>query len=176
VSPVLWYVSGDEIVFSQKLRKYDGYTLKINYLVYPNNLLNCEGTDGETYFDGNTNLYLLASLEMNFSEARVGDEAVLSVGGAENPFYVQAVLDAHTVALHKPVSDASAVMFHIAKYTDLPYEYLMYASMAELYEMVSRNRPGIEVDEGIRWATYYRQLADMVLNQQQRHLSPTRVY
>jgi hypothetical protein len=75
-----------------------------------------------------------------------------------------------------PGTIGTGISYYVAEATDMPYEYLIVAALAELYEMASRNRPGVEVEECIRWSNYYRQLASDELKRQARHAPPTRSY
>jgi len=169
VSPSRWHIEGTTLVFDKPFHTYDGKTLYIHYLVYLANLLDVTANDGS--ISGNT----LTSSGSTFVTDGVqeGDEVEIS-GDSGGPYYVSSVDSETQLTLHKSPTAGDSKTFYVARYTDMPYEYLIYAAMAELYEMAARNRPGIEVEENIRWATYYRQLADQALRSQARHPKPLR--
>jgi hypothetical protein len=171
--PTSWHVEGSELVFTSRFSDYDGQTMYLHYLVYPANLLTVTAADGVVATGGLS----LTSATATFVTNGVlpGDEIELpaDTGG---PYYVSSVTSNTVLVPHKAATAGSTLTYHIARYTDLPYEYLIFGAMAELYEMSSRNRPGVEVEESIRWATYYRQMAEVSLKQQARHAKPQRRY
>lgn len=178
VSPVLYHREGNELVIEQEIDDYDGQIMYIHYTVYPTNLLTCSATDGVI---ASATAVALTSASQTFvtKGIREGDPIVINESGyAGNDTYYVVSIDSETqVTLHKaPGTTGSSLDYNVALYTDMPYEYLITASMAELYEMASRNKPGVEVEENIRWANYYRQLAADELRRQFRHMPARRSY
>lgn len=171
VPPSRWHLEGTELVFDKSIRAYDGQTLYIYYTVYYANLLSVTAADGvaaSTAFSSATSTFVTSGVQE-------GDEVEIS-GDSGGPYYVSSVTSNTALVLHKAPTAGTSLTFYVAYYTDLPYEYLIYAAMAELYEMASRNRPGVEVEENVQWATYYRQLAGRTLVQQARHPKQQRRY
>ncbi len=171
VSPTRWHLERNTLVFEAPFPKYDGQTLYIDYIVYPANLLSVTAADGVV----SSTTLTSATATFSTSGVKPGDEVEIS-GDTGGPYYVSSVTSNTVLVLHKAPTAGSTLTYYVARYTDLPYEYLINSAMGELYEMSSRNRPGVSVDENIRWATYYRQLADLVLNQQMRHARQMRRY
>ena len=171
VVPSKWHLEGNELVFTYSFNKYDGETMYIRYLVYPHNLLTVTAADGVIATTG------LGSVTSTFvtSEVAEGDEVEV-IGDTGGPFYVSSITSNVALVLHKAPTAGAGKTFHIARYTDLPYEYLIFGAMGELHEFAARNRPGVEVEELIKWATYYRQMARQVLSDQARHRTTVRGY
>jgi len=166
----MWNIDNYELVFEQAFPKYDGQTLYIAYFVYPNNLLHLTAADGVV--SGAT----LTSTTSTFSTYLVlpGDE--VHITGDSGHYYVKTVDSETQLTLHDSPTAGSSKTFYVARYTDMPFTYLTYRAMAELYEMASRNKPGVEVEENMRWATYYRQLATRELELKRRTPSVYRRY
>jgi len=81
-----------------------------------------------------------------------------------------------TLFVHKAMTAGDTLAYSVAPYTDMPAMYLVYFATAELYERASRNRPGVEVDENLRFSAYYRQLAAQELRRQRKTHRPRRRY
>lgn len=168
-SPTRWHIEDDYLVFDQAITAGNNRTMYITYLVYQANLLDISKTDGVasgTDFGSITSTFIASGVQ-------IGDELEIE-GDQGGPYYVSGIEMPLVLNLHKAPTAASALTFHVARYTDMPYEYLVYGAMAELYEMASRNRPGVEVEEQIRWATYYRQMAENELKKHRKHTNPQR--
>jgi len=171
VAPQLWHLEERTLVFDTRVSHYDGQTIYILYRVYPTNVLDVTAADGvaaSTAFSSATSTFVT-------SKVRPGDEVEI-VGDSGGPYYVASITSETALVLHKAPTAGTELTFYVARYTDLPYEYLMYAAMSEMYEMASRNRPGVEVADNIRWASYYRQLSELKLRAQARHHAPQRRY
>jgi len=171
VVPSRWHVEDDQLVFEKPFYSYNGNTIYLNYIVYRSNLLNCTADDGEassTTFTSATSTFITDGVQE-------GNEVEIS-GDTGGPYYVASVDSETQLTLHKAPTAGTELTFYVSRYTDLPYNYLVYASMAELYEMVSRNRPGVDIEHNIRWASYYRQLAEAELREKARHAKAHRSY
>jgi len=172
VVPSSWHIEGDELVFTETYSKYDGQTLYMHYVVFPQHVLSISNTDGEV--SAGTGLNVFSSDDSTFITDGVlpGDALVLTQG----TFYVKEVLEETALEVHKDMAEGSTLPFSVAYYTDVPIMYLLYFATAELYERASRNRPGVEVDENLRFSAYYRQLAAQELRRQRKTHRPRRRY
>lgn len=171
VVPSSYHREGNTLVFKLSYPYYDGNIMYISYIVYPNNLLTCSGTDGvisSTELTSATSTFITSGV-------CVGDEVEIT-GDTGGPYYVSSITSETVLALHKAPTAGSSKTFYIARYTDLPYEYLIFGAMGELHEMAARNRPGVEVEELVKWASYYRSMAEEVLKKQARHRASVRSY
>ena len=164
-----YHVEHDELVFTESLTPHSGESLYIIYNAFPMNLLSLTGTGTLV-----SNVMTDGSAAFSTNGVSVGDEVLLcsSASGAfVGTFYVKEDL-AHntetTLALHKAPSVSGSVTYYVAYYTSLPYEYLIYGAMAELYEMALRNRPGVEIKDYVELSTYYRQMAAEALMTQRK--------
>ncbi len=172
VVPTSWHVEGNELVFTESYSKYDGQTLYMHYIVFPQHVTDIYGIDGKV---GSDELDLLESASSSFitDGVRVGDSVLIE--GAE--FFVKEVSGETELYLHKEASESgTSLTFYIARYTDLPIMYILYFAAAMLYEAAARNRPGVEVDENLRLSSWYRQLATQELNRQRKARKPRRRY
>lgn len=169
VSSRFWHTEAGQLVFTEPFSKYSGNTMRIVYLVYPNNLLTSTGS-------GSVSDDTLVDFDATFLTDGVcpGDSVLFYSSGGTfiEECYVADAGPTNTnitLALHPTPSFSGACTYYLAYYTDLPYEYLVYGAMAELYEMSLRNRPGVEVRDAIELATYYRQMAeDRIIKQRKR--------
>lgn len=171
VVPNRWHIEGDELVFDKPFPDYDSQDMYIHYFVYPSSLLSVTATDGaisSTTLTSSTSTFVTKLV-------REGDEVEI-VGDTGGPYYVSSVTSETVLVLHKAPTAGTSKTFYVARYTDLPVDYIIYAAMAECYEMASRNRPGVEVEENIRWSTYCHQLAEQHLRATTRHMQPMRRY
>jgi hypothetical protein len=178
VVPNRYHRESDVLVFEQDFDTYDGQTMYIHYLVYQTNLLTCTGTVGAI---ASVTTKALTSVGQTFvtKGVREGDAVEISESGyAGNGTYYVVSVDSETqVTLHKaPGTIGTNLDYEVAAHTDMPYEYLISSAMAELHEMAGRNKPGLEGEAAMRWASYYRQLATDELRKQARHMPPTRSY
>jgi len=171
VVPSMYHREGNTLVFTLPYPYYDGNTMYISYIVYPNNLITCSASDGVVASTGLTS----ATSTFITSGVCVGDEVEIT-GDTGGPYYVSSITSETVLVLHKAPTAGSSKTFYIARYTDLPYEYLIFGAMGELHEMAARNRPGVEVEELVKWASYYRSMAEEVLKKQARHRSSVRSY
>ena len=177
VEPRFWRIEGEELVFTGSYSKYDGQTMYILYVVYPINLLTESKTNGGI---ASTTTKDLTSSGSTFvtDGVKVGDAVVISESdyAGNGTYYVATVAEA-TLTLHKaPGTAGTNLDFTVALYTDLPLTYVQYYSAAYLYELAARNRPGVEVDEYLRFSTYYRQLAEQELRKQRKPRAARRRY
>lgn len=168
-SPTRWHIEEDYLVFDQAMTIGNNRTMYITYLVYQANL------NGTIHTDGVAATTVISSATATFvtDGIQIGDEVEVDSDSA-SPYYVASVDSNTQLGLHKTPTAGTGLTFWVAHYTDMPYEYLVYGAMAELYEMASRNRPGVEVEEQIRWATYYRQMAASELKAHRKHTNPQR--
>lgn len=178
VVPSSYHIEGDTLVFSKKSYNYDGQKMYIVYLAYPTNLLTLSGTNGA--IATTTTKALTSSAETFLTKGtRVGDAVIINESGyAGNGTYYVASVDSETqLTLHKaPGTVGTSLDFTVAQYTDMPYEYIINAAMAEMYEMALRDRPGVEVTKYVQFATYYRELAQQALRKHARPPNPYRRY
>jgi hypothetical protein len=170
VSPTSWHVEEDELVFTDRYSKYDGQTIYIVYGVYPTNLLTLSKTDGVV---ASTTATALTSAGSTFitSGVRVGDAVVINETSYDGngTYYVESVDSETQLTLHKaPGTAGSSLDFTVAYYTDLPVTYIRLYAAAELYEVIARNSPGLEIDEVLRLAQYYREKAEEELRKKSR--------
>lgn len=178
VSPTSWRVEGDYLVFIKPIVRYTNRTMYITYRIEPSNLLDIDTNDGVI---ASSTATALTSAGATFSTkgVRMGDAVVINeTGYAGNGTYYVVSIDSETqLTLHKAPGTAGATLdYNVAHLTDLPYKYLIYYAMSELYEVAARNRPGVQEDEYLRWASYYKQLAAMELKKKQRHHKGRRTY
>lgn len=163
VVPSVWHIEGNYLVFTDSYSKYDGQTMYLLYAVYPTNLLSVSGSDG-VVDSGDLDALASATSEFVTDGVQVGDSVEL----AQGTFYVESVDSETQLTLHKDMSAGTSLSFYIARYTDLPVTYVQYYAAAMLYEAAARNRPGIEIDDYLTMARYYRSLAEMELNRQRK--------
>ena len=178
ISPAQWSIEGDELVFDYSYRDYDGHTMYIIYTVLPTNLLTLSKTDGVI---ASTTATALTSASSTFvtSNVLVGDAVIINetAYAGNGTYYVKSVDSETQLTLHQaPGAAGNNLDFSVSQYTDMPLNYLKYASMAELYEMAFRNAPGVEIDSNIKMATYYHQLADNEINKFSRRSSTHRSF
>jgi len=171
VIPTSWHVEGTELVFSEQYSRYDGQTLYMHYVVFPQNLLATTGADG-VVAAGDLDALTSATATFSTDGVRIGDAVELSQG----TFYVESVDSENQLTVHKDMTAGADLTFHVARYTDLPVVYVQYFAAAMLYEAAARNRPGIEIDENLRLSSWYRQLAEQELNRQRKARKPRRRY
>jgi hypothetical protein len=85
-------------------------------------------------------------------------------------YYIREVVDTETWELDRAPGVAdSGLDYTIGYTTTLPLMYLVNMTMAYLYEKAMRDRPGVVEESYIRFASYYRQLANQELKYQLRH-------
>jgi len=173
-----WRQEGTELVFIRNYPEYDGETMYIVYLVNANNLLDIDLTNGAI---ATATATALTSVGSTFTTdgVRPGDEVIIykAAYAGNGTYYVVSVTSETELKLHKaPGTVGTDLTFYVAHYTDMPYGYLVYFSMAWLYEHSARNKPGFDVEEVIRWSAYYRQLADKAMRDMQRAAKGRRRY
>lgn len=170
-----WRVEGTNLVMQQIFTTYDTKTMYIYYVVRPANLLNIGLNDLGTSINSpivtsNTSSWILAGV-------RPGDTFVIMTGTCAGTYYVKSITNLTTIVLNvNMIANTGGETFTIAKYTDLPFDYIMHFAMAWVYELAGRNRPGVEVSDVVQWANYYRQHADLDLRRNARRPRPVRRY
>lgn len=173
-----WYQDRTELVFVKSFTKYDGQQMYIHYLSFPTTLLTLSLTDGAV---ASTTTRALTSATATIISAgvRAGDSIIINETGyaGNDTYYVDSVDSTTQVTLDRaPGTIGTNLDFTVALYTDVPYNYLMYFSMAWLYEVSARNKPGRDIDELLKLAAYYRALAARDLEQKSRMARSMRRY
>jgi hypothetical protein len=178
VNPTTWHVEGSEIVFTYEYEKYDGETMYILYHVLPSNLLTLSMTTAAVA-SIITKALTCAGETFITKGVLVGDPVIINEGSyAGNGTYYVASVDSETqVTLHKaPGTIGTNLDCTIAQYTDLPIDYVIAKSKAELYMLTVMNAPGQEIDTNIKLASYHEQLANAILQKRERRSNPSRSY
>ena len=170
VVPSLWHIEEDQLVFSKPLPKYGGQPLYMLYVVHPSNLLDVSANDGIV----SSGTLMSETGTFITDGVRAGDAVHFDNDNAE--YYVKLVGTQHILLLDRPATDGSEITYDIARYTDLPVTYIQNYAAAMLYENAARNRPGVEIDEALTLARYYRSLAEIELNKQRKTHTPRRRY
>jgi len=164
VVPNVWHVEGNYLVFTDTYPKYDGQTLYFRYIVYPTNLLTVTDDDGKVEA-GDLDAFKDTDATFITNGVRVGDPVEV---GTQGTFYVESVDSETQLTLHKDMTAATDITYYVARYTDLPVTYVQYYAAAMLYEAAARNRPGVELEDYLTLARYYRSLAELELNKQRK--------
>ena len=172
-----WRQEGTELVFKRAWKTYNGQAMYIHCLAYPTNLLTESKTNG-AIADTTTKDLTSAASTFTTDGVRAGDEVIIAETGyaGNGTYYVETVADTTLTLDRAPGTVGTNLDFTVAEYTDIPYKYIRYFSMAWLYEWAARNKPGRDVEENLRWAAYYRQLADRALEEAQRQRRAVRRY
>ena len=170
-----WRVEGRDLVFSHIYTTYDTKQMYIYYVVRPANLLDIGKADLATTITSAT--VTSATSSWILAGVRPGDTFVITTGADAGTYYVVSITNLTTIVLDTLMTaTAAGVSFTIAQFTDLPFDYLVHFSMAWLYELAGRNRPGVETADVVQWANYYRQLADLDLRRNARRPRPVKRY
>jgi hypothetical protein len=173
-----WLQEGSELVFVKSFSQYDGQEMYIHYLAFPTTLLTLSVTNGGV---ASVTTRALTSAGETFitKGVRVGDAVLVNeTGYAGNGTYYVDTVDSETqLTLDRaPGTVGTNLDFTVAQYTDVPYNYIMYFAMAWLYEVSARNKPGRDIDELLKLASYYRALAARDLEQKSRMARSMRRY
>ena len=176
VPPSAWCHSVGYLQFTKRFPAYDGYWFFMVYRAYPTNLLTLTHADGVIAAGA---LTVLTSALGDFINqgVREGDAYFQgSLPGVGMDGYVREVRNATTLELDRAQTAGAGMTYWIAPFTEVPYMYIMYQATANLLELGSRNRPGVTIDESLRLATYYRQLADNEIKRLRRPYETRRRY
>lgn len=170
-----WRVEGRDLVFLNVYTLYAAKTMHIYHVVRPANLLDIGAADLATTLGSPT--VTSATATWVADGVRPGDTFVITTGADAGTYYVVSITNLTTIVLDTNMTaNAAGVSFTIAQFTDLPFDYLVHFSMAWLFELAGRNRPGVEVADVVQWANYYRQLADLDLRRNARRPRPVKRY
>lgn len=178
VVPTVWHTEGTELVFTDSLHNYHGKTMYILYIVHPTNLLTLSITNGA--IASATAVALTSSGETFITKGvRVGDAVIINETNYDGngTYYVKSVDSETQLTLHKaPGATGTDLDCTVAQYTDVPVEYIIYYAAGQLFENAARNRPGVEIDQALTLARYYRSLAEIELNKQRKAFAGRRRY
>ncbi len=162
VRPQFWKIVDNSLVLYESWSKYDGQTLKIYYSVHPSNLLDVSGSDGVV--SGTT---LTSATDTFITDGvRVGDSVRLykSSYAGNGTYYVAEVTSETVLTLNDSPGTGSGISYYVAQYTDMPEAFLLAAAKAWLFEWASMNKVGREVQTTLQQAAYFKQVAEMELN------------
>jgi len=170
-----WRVEGTDLVMQQIFTAYDTQTMYIHYVVRPANLLTIGAADLATTLNSAT--VTSATATWVASGVRPGDAFIITTGADAGTYYVVSITNLTTIVLNANLTaNAAGESFTVAQQTDLPFDYIMHFAMAWIYELAGRNRPGVEINNVVEWANYYRQHADLDLRRNARRPRPVRRY
>lgn len=178
INSTVWHIENDKIVFTYAYDDYDGQTMYIVYSVLPGNLLTISLTDGAVA-SATTAAITSATATFITDEVLIGDTVIINESGyaGNGTYYIESVDSETQLTLHDvPGTIGTSLDFTVSQYTDMPVDYLMHSSMGELYEIAMRNAPGKEIENNIKMAVYYRQLAARDLEKIARRPNPNRSY
>lgn len=179
VSPATWHQEGTELVFTRSYATYDQQTMYIHYLTFPANLLSISLADGAVATAVTTALTSAAATFTTAPKVREGDEVIIykAAYAGNGTYYVVSIDSATQLTLNKaPGAIGATLTYYVAHYTDMPYTYLKFQAMAELYQLDARNRPGRNVEERLRWAAWYDAKADRAMRDMLRKRRALRRY
>jgi hypothetical protein len=180
LAPSWWEVRGGKLHFRSLsgLSGYAGKSVEMTYEVAADRLLDLEfsatGVGGVLVLGASS-----TELDAQVAQLRPGDK--LLVNGESMVLFDWSLTAVDGYAEDQWVLDVGdstvpdgACTVSVAKYTGVPYPYLINMGMALAYERGSRNRTGVEVEEAVQRGSYHRQLADIDLKRHRRSARPVR--
>jgi hypothetical protein len=160
--PKFWRMDAGSLYFTESFPEYDGNTLYIYYQVPAGQLLNVTAADGVIA----TNTLTSATATFITNGVKEGDSVELykSAYAGNGTYYVVSVTSETVLVMNESPGTGSSVTYYVARYTDVPEQYILNAAKGWLYEWVANNKPGREIQDNLQRAAYYKQVAEMELN------------
>jgi len=172
-----WHVDGDTLFLHETLgQAYDNKKMRFVCITPPWELFpagTADGTDGSTTKDQST--FTSSGSTFITDGVEEGDVLFIKSGANKGKYLIKSVDSETQLTIYGTFpATASNQSFAVNWKTTVPEAYIIHRAAANLFELSGHKGAGQDITEDMEWAQYHAQMAEYIMEKQQRPFPPRR--